>query len=45
MAKTKQGKKDVESYTIRGTNKVVRGTCPHSPTPRVRVTVCLRRGI
>jgi hypothetical protein len=27
MAKTKQGKKDVESYTIRGTNKVVRGTC------------------
>ncbi|OEL26977.1 Chromatin remodeling protein EBS [Dichanthelium oligosanthes] len=28
MAKTKQGKKDVDSYTIRGTNKVVRaGDC------------------
>jgi hypothetical protein len=26
MAKTKQGKKDVESYTIKGTTKVVRGT-------------------
>ncbi|KAG8049690.1 hypothetical protein GUJ93_ZPchr0009g383 [Zizania palustris] len=28
MAKTKQGKKDVDSYTIKGTNKVVRvGDC------------------
>jgi hypothetical protein len=26
MAKIKQGKKDLDSYTIRGTTKVVRGT-------------------
>lgn len=25
MAKTKPGKKDLDSYTIKGTNKVVRG--------------------
>lgn len=25
MAKTKPGKKDLESYTIKGTNKVVKG--------------------
>jgi hypothetical protein len=25
MAKTKQGKRDVQSYTIKGTNKVVQG--------------------
>jgi hypothetical protein len=25
MAKTKQGKRDVDAYTIKGTNKVVRG--------------------
>jgi hypothetical protein len=30
MAKTKQGKRDVDSYTIRGTTKVVQGTySPH----------------
>ena len=29
MAKTKQGKKDVDSYTVRGTNKVVHGNFPH----------------
>ena len=25
MAKTRPGKKDIDAYTIRGTNKVVRG--------------------
>ena len=25
MAKTKQGKRDIDAYTIKGTNKVVRG--------------------
>jgi len=25
MAKTRPGKKDMDSYTIRGTNKVVKG--------------------
>jgi hypothetical protein len=33
MAKIKQGKKDVDSYTIRGTTKVVRGTFHHAPSP------------
>jgi hypothetical protein len=33
MAKIKQGKKDVDSYTIRGTTKVVRGTFHHAPLP------------
>jgi hypothetical protein len=40
MAKTKQGKKDVDSYTIGGTNKVVRGTCPPFPHPRVCGLLC-----
>ena len=31
MAKTKQGKRDVEAYTIKGTNKVVRGKLPPRP--------------
>jgi hypothetical protein len=33
MAKIKQGKKDVDSYTIRGTTKVVRGTFHPAPYP------------
>ncbi|CAL5012555.1 unnamed protein product [Urochloa decumbens] len=43
MAKTKQGKKDVDSYTIRGTNKIVRGNFPHPvlrSLPCARVHVC-----
>jgi hypothetical protein len=31
MAKTKQGKRDVDAYTIKGTNKVVRGKLPPRP--------------
>ena len=44
MAKTKQGKKDVDSYTIRGTNKVVRGNPPPAPVAAVCILV-FRRGI
>lgn len=29
MAKTKPGKKELDSYTIKGTNKVVRGNVCH----------------
>ena len=38
MAKIKQGKKDVDSYTIRGTTKVVRGTYHTLPSPPAAVS-------
>nr|CAB3480982.1 unnamed protein product [Digitaria exilis] len=41
MAKTKQGKKDVDSYTIRGTNKVVRGNFPRPCSGRHCVWACI----
>ena len=37
MAKTKPGKKDLDSYNIKGTNKVVRRKLP---SPSIRIYMC-----
>lgn len=43
MAKTKQGKRDVDAYTIKGTNKVVRGKLlPRRALDRRRPSLCWR---
>jgi hypothetical protein len=43
MAKTKQGKRDVQSYTIKGTNKVVGGKFP--PAFLIDAVTCSRQDL
>lgn len=37
MAKTRPGKKDLDSYTIRGTNKIVRGTSSNTHLSKMKL--------